>query len=196
MIMKGLSMSFLKGLSERSFSLFLDRDGVINERLTDDYVKSENEFVFIPGTLEAIKIFATFFKPIVVVTNQQGIGKGLMTTETLNLIHSGMIKEISSVGGRIDKVYFCGEKKSANSINRKPGIGMGLQAKKDFPQINFKNSIMVGDTKNDMIFGKRLNMKTILISEDQHLIKENSYLIDLRFNSLLEFAQHIIQINS
>jgi len=70
--------------------LFLDRDGVINVRLIDDYVKRKEEFEFLEGSLEAFKIFAKHFDKIVVVTNQQGIGKGLMSEGDLEKIHSYM----------------------------------------------------------------------------------------------------------
>lgn len=187
--MKGQKMNLRKEFSEKTWSLFLDRDGVINQRYDDDYVKTWEEFVFIPGALEAIRIFSGIFNPIVVVTNQQGIGKQLMTVETLNLIHNQMVNEISRSGGKIDKVYFCGDLKNSGSINRKPGIGMGLQAKNDFPIINFKRSVMVGDTINDMIFGKRLNMKTVFISDDPLTTSQNHRLIDFQFDCLYDFAK-------
>jgi len=65
------------------WSLFLDRDGVINKRLPDEYVKHPDEFEFEAGVTEAMAILAGFFNPIIVVTNQQGIGKGLMTVDQL-----------------------------------------------------------------------------------------------------------------
>ena len=78
---------------DKSWSLFLDRDGVINTRLVDDYVKCWEDFEFLPGVLEAIKCFNKLFSTIVVVTNQQGIGKGLMKVETLNNIHKKMMAD-------------------------------------------------------------------------------------------------------
>lgn len=172
-----------------SWSLFLDRDGVINTRLIDDYVKTWNEFEFIDGVLEAIKIFSGIFGKIVVVTNQQGIGKGLMTMEQLNIIHSKMIETIQNNGGRIDKIYICPFKKEEKSILRKPAVGMGLQAKKDFPEIHFKKSIMIGDSDTDMIFGKRLKMKTIFISDNIDEIRKNYRYIDFTAKSLIEVAK-------
>ncbi len=72
---------------DESWTLFLDRDGVINRRLMGDYVKSLDEFEILPGVLGAIKNFSKKFGRIVIVTNQQGIGKGLMTNEDLNAVH-------------------------------------------------------------------------------------------------------------
>lgn len=189
MIMKELNLNLQKAFSDQKPALFLDRDGVINVKIDDDYVKTWEEFRFVTGTPEAIRILSGLFSPIVIVTNQQGIGKKLMTEESLHEIHRKMMTEIKEKGGRIDKIYFCGDLKNSGSQNRKPEIGMGLQARKDFPYIRFKNSVMVGDTANDMLFGKRLGMTTVFISEDVSDLRYNHHLIDYRFNTLLDFAR-------
>lgn len=170
-------------------TLFLDRDGVINRRLIDDYVKSVDEFRFEDGALEALAGLSTRFDRIVVVTNQQGIGKKLMHEDALQNIHNHMINEVDKAGGRIDAVYFCPDLKQSKSIYRKPDIGMGLLAKKQFPEIRFKQSVMVGDSISDMKFGKKLGMKTVFISDNQNVISENANLIDQRFTNLLAYAQ-------
>ena len=136
----------------RGATLFLDRDGVINKRLVGDYVKKWNDFEFLPGVLDAFATFSSYFDKIFIVTNQQGIGKGLMTEADLQQIHHQMIFEIEKAGGRIDGIYFCPDLKDSHSFMRKPNIGMALKAKKDFPMINFKNSVMVGDSVSDMLF--------------------------------------------
>ncbi len=183
----------LKNLNiSKNWTLFLDRDGVINRRLVDDYVKSWDEFEFIEGVLDAIKKFSEIFGKVFVVTNQQGIGKGLMTEDTLIEIHRKMADEIAKAGGNIDKVYFCPDLKSSGSFCRKPQIGMGLKARKDFPEINFKRSIMAGDTASDMKFGKRLKMKTVLIGDDLSVASENPALVDFQYDSLIDFAQLLI----
>ncbi len=169
--------------------LFLDRDGVINTRLIGDYVKNIDEFEFIDGALEAIKIFAEKFETIVIVTNQQGIGKGLMSYEDLDRVHSYMMEEINKDGGRIDKIYFAEHLAKDEHIDRKPGIGMGLKARKDFEGLRFKDSIMVGDSITDMMFGKRLNMKTVFICDTLKEVRDNDRLIDNAYSSLIEFAR-------
>ena len=145
-------------------SLFLDRDGVINVHRIDDYVKSWDEFEFLPGVLEAFPLLSNYFKYIFVVTNQRGVGKGLMSEEGLLDIHHKMRVEIETRGGRLDKVYYCTDV-SNESQNRKPNSGMALQAKKDFPDIEYEKSIMIGDSQLDMEFGNRLGMKTIFIDK-------------------------------
>jgi len=182
---------------DRVWSLFLDRDGVINQRIWDGYVTNKEDFQFIEGVQEALKIFSDIFKHIVVVTNQQGIGKGLMKTEDLDIVHEKMLKSVEETGGRIDKVYFCPDLKEHQPFCRKPQVGMALQAQKDYPEINLKKSIMVGDTLNDMIFGRRLNMITVLVGKDQQLTGDHYKFIDYSFDNLLQFAKTIYnQVNS
>jgi D-glycero-D-manno-heptose 1,7-bisphosphate phosphatase len=168
-----------------NWTLFLDRDGVINKKIENDYVKHWIEFEFIEGTFEALKTLQQLFKRIIVVTNQQGIGKGLYRTEDLELIHKNMIYELTYQGGRIDKVYFSPYLDAQNHPSRKPGTGMALEAKQHFPEIDFKKSIMVGDSMSDMQFGKTLGMTTIYIAEKEKLDPN----IDYSFTSLLEFSK-------
>lgn len=170
-------------------TLFLDRDGVINRRIINDYVKTSNEFVFEEGALDAMAILSKYFEKIVVVTNQQGIGKKIMNEKTLNEIHEEMRNEVKKAGGRIDAIYFCPDLKHSKSLYRKPNIGMALLAKRDFPSIRFKQSVMVGDSISDMKFGKKLGMRTVFISSDNLLISQSERLIDLRFDNLLEYAK-------
>ena len=175
----------LKNLNiNKNCTLFLDRDGVINKKIYNDYVKQWIEFEFIEGVLDALKFLNTVFGNIIVVTNQQGIGKKLYRKEDLELIHKNMLYEIAYHGGKIDKVYFSPYLKSENHPYRKPGIGMALKAKEDISTINFKESIMVGDSMSDMEFGRNAGMKTIYISEE---ITENDK-IDFNFKSLNELV--------
>ncbi|MBL7921624.1 MAG: HAD family hydrolase [Bacteroidia bacterium] len=171
----------------KNWTLFLDRDGVINKKLDNDYVKHWIEFEFLEGVFEALKKLDSFFGKIVVVTNQQGIGKGLYRTEDLELIHKNMLYEITYLGGRIDKVYFSPYLNSLNHPTRKPGIGMAIQAQKDFPEIDFSKSIIVGDSLSDMEFGRNAGMKTVFISEEKKMDER----IDMQFSSLSEFVNNL-----
>ena len=153
---------------DNTWALFLDRDGVINKKIDNDYVKHSTEFEFIDGVLVALKKLNAIFGKIVIVTNQQGIGKGLMRAEDLELIHNNMLYEVNYFGGRIDKVYFSPYLASDNHPTRKPSIGMALQAQKDFPEIDFKKSIIVGDSVSDMEFGKKAGMITVFIGNIQN----------------------------
>ncbi len=167
--------------------LFLDRDGVINKHLPGDYVKNIEQFEFLPGVLDALVHFSSYFTHIVVVTNQQGIGKGLYTEDDLKEVHTFMLKKITEAGGRLDAVYFCPSLEKNNDPCRKPNIGMGLQAQQDFPAIDFKQSVMIGDSMSDMQFGRNIGMFTIWISSDADKIF-NPDLVDLRMDGLKEVA--------
>jgi len=146
---------------DKSWTLFLDRDGVINERIVGDYVKRVEDFHFMPGAIDAIVQFSKMFQRVVVVTNQQGIGKGLMTERNLLDVHRYMQSEVEKHGGKLDAVYFAPQLSSENSEMRKPNIGMALQAKSDFPEIDFSKAVMIGDSDSDIVFGQKAGMITV-----------------------------------
>ena len=173
---------------DKHWTLFLDRDGVINERLPGDYVKDPGEFRFLPGATAAIAQLSKIFGRVFIVTNQQGIGKGLMTEDDLTAVHDAMMKEIRQAGGRIDRIYYSPHLDSENNPMRKPGTGMALQAKNEFPEIEFSRAVMVGDSLHDMEFGKKLGKRCVFISPDMH---GNRQLVDDSFTSLEEFAESI-----
>lgn len=170
--------------------LFLDRDGVINERVMGGYVLSYKDFVFKTGVLSALKIFASVFDKIFIVTNQQCIGKGLITEKEFATLTKQMMQDINGAGGRVDKLYYCPFLKAENSPLRKPSNGMALLAKEDFPQVDFKKSIMVGDANSDMLFGKSLGMHTVFIDNQTGELYQ-AELVEKKYYSLLEFAQEI-----
>lgn len=180
-------MSFLHRI-DASWTLFLDRDGVINIEKEKDYIRNVSEFEFYPDVVENFHQLNKIFSLIVVVTNQRGIGKGLMTVKDLHDIHSYLQSEIQKHGGHIDQFYFAPDIES-DAINRKPNIGMGLQAKKEFPKIDFAKSIMIGNNISDMEFGKNLGMKTVYLNTTNPR-EEKHPSIDLMFENLYDFIQH------
>jgi histidinol-phosphate phosphatase family protein len=179
----------LKDLSfSKDWSLFLDRDGIISRRIPDGYVTTWEEFQFLDGVLEAIAKLSRVFGCIFIVSNQQGIGKGLMSMESLEKIDTRMKQEIMRNGGRIDKSYYSPFLASENHPDRKPGTGMALKAKADFPGIVFSRSLMVGDSASDMEFGKRLGMITVFISIEEKPDFESA---DFYFRSLSDFSENL-----
>ncbi len=180
---------------DSSWSLFLDRDGVINTRLIDDYVKKWEEFEFIPDAQVSIGRLRTIFKYIFVVTNQQGIGKGLMSEADLAEIHQNMLAELTLHNPTshpiIDKIYYCPALKSSNDACRKPNIGMALQAQKEFPIVNFKKSLIIGDSISDMEFGKNAGMLTVFFGETA-ITKENMEKIDFQCANWREVMELIL----
>lgn len=173
---------------DKSWTLFLDRDGVINVRLPGDYVRTVSQFRFEEGSLEAIAILSKLFGRIVIVSNQQGVGKGLMTMEELEVVHAHLTDEVTRNGGRIDKIFVSPYLEEEKHFSRKPSVGMGIRAKKEFREISFKRSVMVGDSISDMTFGKRLGMKTVFIGTPS-TIANKARLTDFCFVNLLEFAK-------
>ncbi|MCW5918050.1 MAG: HAD-IIIA family hydrolase [Ferruginibacter sp.] len=175
---------------DNSWSLFLDRDGVINHEKKDDYIHHWGEFKFYDGVLDAMKEFAKTFNRIIVVTNQRGIGRGLTQPADLDLIHENMTKEIISQGGKLDAIYVAPDINN-DSPNRKPNPGMGLQAIKDFPHISPAKSIMVGNTLSDMEFGRNMGMYTVFLATTRPEVDRKDARIDACFNSLLQFARRL-----
>lgn len=173
---------------DHSWTLFLDRDGVINHEKDNDYILNWNEFVFYPESLQALPLLARHFHRIILATNQKGIGKGLMSEADLTDIHTRMLNEIETKGGRIDRIYFCSDLDNL-SPNRKPQPGMAFQAQKDAPDIVFSKSIMIGNRLSDMQFGRNAGMHTVFLATTHPEVPYPDPLIDLRVDSLLEFAR-------
>lgn len=172
---------------DNTWTLFLDRDGVINHEKHLDYIHTWDEFKFYDGVTEAIEIFAKKFNRIIVVTNQKGVGKGVTKLEDLLLIHKNMVAQIETAVGRIDAVYFCADLEET-SPNRKPNPGMGLQAIKDFSDIDFTKAIMVGNTISDMKFGRNLGVQTIFLPTTRPEVDLQDDRIDAVYESLIDFA--------
>ena len=143
-------------------TLLLDRDGVINRLRQGDYVKTIEEFEWLPGVKQALKIAAEKFKGIYVVTNQRGVGKGLMLMETLNGIHEWMCREISDAGGRIDGVYVC-TAVSDDDPRRKPNTGMFADLLRDHPEVEAEKTIMIGDSASDRVFARDSGISFFII---------------------------------
>jgi histidinol-phosphate phosphatase family protein len=146
------------------WTLFLDRDGVLNRKLENDYVKTPEALEILEGVGETLAALRPYFRRMIVVTNQQGIGKGLMSEADLHAVHQKLTQYLQSWDVRLDAFYFAPALAAQNSPLRKPQIGMAVQAKKDFPDIDFQKSLMIGDSLSDMQFGKNIGSKTIFIS--------------------------------
>lgn len=172
---------------DQTWTLFLDRDGVINERIFGGYITSVDQFQFLAGTEQAIAELSRFFHLVIVVTNQQGIAKGIMSERNLLEIHNYMTDQVYLKGGKIDKCYFAPNLKGAEDDIRKPNPAMAEMAKMEFPEIDFSCSVMVGDTDTDIEFGKKLGMKTVRIKTEEPI----GMPADVTVNSLVEFAKMI-----
>lgn len=172
---------------DSSWCLFLDRDGVINERKMGGYIESVSEFKFLNQVPESIAQLSQKFNHVFVVTNQQGIGKGIMSERNLSEIHNYMCNAVHQKGGVIDACYFAPALKNELSLLRKPNIGMGIRARLQFKDVEFAKSIMVGDSDSDILFGIKLGMKTVRIKT----IEPIGIKADLEVNSLSELVERL-----
>jgi histidinol-phosphate phosphatase family protein len=168
-------------------ALFLDRDGVINRQIVGDYVRNLSQLELLPDAMNAIARLGRLFRYVLVVTNQQGIGKGLMSAEDVAKIHDHIIREATMAGGRIDRIYCCPSLEAACDPNRKPDVGMGWQAKVDFPDINFRRSLMIGDSPSDMLFAERLGMKRVFIGSGKSACRDVQHV----YRSLAEIPENL-----
>ncbi len=173
---------------DKSWTLFIDRDGVINQEKKEDYILNWQEFRFYDGVKDAFKLFSKKFGKIIIVSNQRGVGKGLMTEADLLDIHQNMQQEIEAAGGHIDKIYYCTSTDNRHP-DRKPNPGMAFQAKKDFPEIDLSKSIIAGNKPSDMQFGKNAGIYTVFIATTNPDSPFPHPDIDLKFASLYEFAR-------
>lgn len=130
-------------------TLFLDRDGVINVLIPDNYVKNPDEFEFTEGFLNHIGKICSFFDYVFVVTNQQCIGKNIVSLETLIHIHYKMTQSIRNSGGCITNIFYCPHLVKDDCNCRKPQAGMLDSIRKEYPEVNFNNSLFIGDSDTD-----------------------------------------------
>lgn len=173
---------------DSSWTLFLDRDGVINHKVDNDYVKTPAELRILPDVPAALRVLTPLFRHTLVVTNQQGIGKGLMTEADLEEVHRALYEQLGQAGKGIDRIYHCPNLEADQAPCRKPNTGMAEQARHDFPGIDFSRSLMVGDSVSDMQFGRNAGMKTVMVTTHTALIRQHIDLIDFAVSDLFALA--------
>jgi D-glycero-D-manno-heptose 1,7-bisphosphate phosphatase len=142
-------------------TIFLDRDGVINENRAD-YVKSWSEYRFLPGAREAIAKLTQAGHRIVVCTNQAGIARGRISLETVEDIHRRMLAGIAEMGGCIEKVYYCPHHKDEHCPCRKPRPGLLLRARDELG-LDMRDAVFVGDSMTDIGAGLAAGIRTVLV---------------------------------
>ncbi len=142
-------------------AVFLDRDGVIN-RDRRDYVRSWEEFEFLPGALDAFRLLATGPHRIIVVSNQSAIGRGLVSREAVDEIHARMIEAVRTGGGRIDAVYYCPHRPEDDCSCRKPRPGLLLRAARDL-DLDLEGSWLIGDDLRDLESAVAAGVRPVLV---------------------------------
>ena len=142
-------------------AIFLDRDGVINRNRTD-HVKTWAEFDFLPGVLPALRRLSHLEWPVVVISNQAIVGRGLVSRQTLDVINGHMVRTVQSVGGRIDRVFCCPHRPEEKCCCRKPEPGLLLQAA-DQMKLDLSHSFFVGDAESDVMAAKAAGCRPVLV---------------------------------
>lgn len=165
-------------------TFFFDRDGIVNV-LLDGYVRFYEEFIFTAEFFEFYKKIIDAGYLTIVITNQQGIGKGLLTDEELVIVHKKMNEDIiRNCGKTFDDIFYCGALHSENSPMRKPNPGMILEAIKKH-NVDVNKSYMIGDSLRDAQAARAAGVKSILIGNYN---KEDS---DYLYPNLKEFLENI-----
>ena len=145
-------------------TVFLDRDGVINDKRPDgDYVRTWSDWRFRARALDALRLLSAAGKRLIIVTNQRGVARGLVTAAAVAEIHARMLDRLRLAGVRCDAIYVCPHEIGTCSC-RKPGVGLFLQARRDFPGLDFRDAAVVGDSLADMEAGTRLGCTNLLIA--------------------------------
>lgn len=139
----------------------LDRDGVINAE-SAAYIKSPEEWIAIPGSIEAIAKLSQAGKKIVIATNQSGVNRGLFTLKTLQKIHAKMLSAIKNAGGKIEGIYFCPHRPDENCDCRKPKPGLLYQIIRDF-QVNSNEIIFIGDSMRDYQAARAIDCEFVFV---------------------------------
>lgn len=177
--------------SDSSSLIVLDRDGVINQD-TPYFVKSPGEFIFLPGSLEAIRRLTAAGYPIGIATNQSGIGRGYLSEETLNHIHQKMLQTIRAYGGNIAEIAYCPHLPLDCCVCRKPEPGM-LVHLAQFSKKMVENIIFIGDRLSDLKTSEKAGSQFILVRSTmtEPGIQEN-YPSILQFDSLLDVVNYLL----
>lgn len=177
-------------------TVFLDRDGVINEKPPEGkYVCRWEEFHMLPGAAEAVARLNQAGLRVVVVSNQRGISRGLYTAADVQAMHDSLQTILARHGGHIDAFFFCPHGRQECNC-RKPSPGLFDQARATFPQISTATSVVIGDSLSDIEFACRLKMSSIFISGDPERQKPGAKhaiaLADAHFNSLSDAVDALL----
>jgi len=156
---------------QRRPAIILDRDGVLNEKSQKArYVRSWSEFKWLPGAKEAIRLLKCTGYIVIIVTNQAGIARGIMTESDLTSIHEQMKKDLAEIGASVDAIYYCPHGWDEGCECRKPKPGMLFQAQRDF-HLDLTRTFFVGDDIRDIQAGEQVGCKTLLVDSDLSLLQ-------------------------
>lgn len=178
-------------INRKTDTLFLDRDGVINKKNDNGYVMNWNNFVFLLDIKNVINNLSIIFRKIVIVTNQQCIGKGLITYEDVYKIHKRMLKELDIKDSKIN-IYLCPHRIKDNCECRKPKTGLFINAKNNDHDIEFDRSIMIGDSATDILSAKKLNITSVYLTNGLPPEIISTTNCDYIYQNLYEYSNNIL----
>ncbi len=151
--------------------VFIDRDGVINKNPPkSDYIKSWKEFKFLPEAVEGLKLLNDNNYQIIVVTNQAGIARGMMSEADLTKIHKNMQTELEKYGVKLKAIYYCPHHWNDACTCRKPKPGMFFKAAKDY-NFEIAKAIFIGDKSSDKEAAKNAGCKFAQMQPDGNLFE-------------------------
>lgn len=156
-------------------AIILDRDGTIN--IDYGYVHKIDDFKYIDGAIEGLKILNDLGYILIIVTNQSGIGRGYFSIDEYEILNNYMIDSLSKENIIISRVYMCPHTDKDNCECRKPKLKLFYQAIKDF-NIDINNSYVIGDKERDLAICQEENINGILLSDEEnknYICKKNLY---------------------
>lgn len=169
-------------------AIFFDRDGVVNFRIVGEYINREENFVFTPDFLDILPILKSKGYLIILISNQKGVGKGIMTNDELEQVTKFMKNYLlRNVGVEFDDILFCTDVDETTSWRLKPNPGMILEAIEKW-NIDTDNSWVIGDSAKDIIAGKRANIKSVLVGINSETEEIEP---DYRVSNLIDFVKLI-----
>ncbi|MEY3385324.1 MAG: hypothetical protein RIR53_135 [Bacteroidota bacterium] len=145
-------------------ALLLDRDGIINKRIVGGYVRTPREFELLADVVPILMMARQQGCELILITNQQGVGKGLMTPSDLDSVHEAMQSQLEEHGVRLDAIYVCTDLAASNSPRRKPAPGMLLEAIADH-DLDAAQCWFLGDSLTDAQAGRAAGVRTVLVGE-------------------------------
>jgi D-glycero-D-manno-heptose 1,7-bisphosphate phosphatase len=166
----------------RRRTVILDRDGVLNVRPPRaEYVRTPQEFQWLPGALEALRMLHEASWRVILVSNQAGIGRGEMSADDLAAVHARMLADVHAAGGRIEGIYHCPHDWDDGCDCRKPRPGMLFRAQRDHV-LDLTRTLFIGDDERDAQAGRAAGCPVLLVSEDRSLldIARTQLLVDLQ----------------
>jgi D,D-heptose 1,7-bisphosphate phosphatase len=175
-------------------TVFLDRDGVISIFTPDDYIKNWNEFEFIPGAIEGLKILSKHNYRLVIISNQAGVNKGLFTKKSLDGLTKKMLEVLKKQGVEIEKIYYCTHTPEENCACRKPKPGSFYRAQKELGGIDLQKTFFIGDSDTDVQAGKSAGTKTILVLSGKTKSSEETEEWEFKPDHTAKDLKHAVEI--